>query len=130
MKRILSLGLLGVLLLVMSGCQATSEGQPGYEMISAEDAKTIMDTESDFVLLDVRTEEEYAAGHIEGAVLLPDYEIRERAEEVLPNKDQTILVYCRSGRRSKNAAAELATMGYRRVKEFGGILDWPYEIVK
>lgn len=130
MKRILSLGLLGVLLLVMSGCQATSEGQLGYEMISAEDAKAIMDTESDFVLLDVRTEEEYAAGHIEGAVLLPDYEIRARAEEVLPNKEQTILVYCRSGRRSKNAAAELAEMGYRRVKEFGGILDWPYEIVK
>ena len=130
MKRILSLGLLGVLLLVMSGCQATSEGQPGYETISAEDAKAIMDTESGFVLLDVRTEEEYAAGHIEGAVLLPDYEIRERAEEVLPNKDQTILVYCRSGRRSKNAAAELVEMGYRRVKEFGGILDWPYEIVK
>jgi len=77
----------------------------------------------------VRTEEEFAAGHIEGAVLIPDYEIGEKAESVLKDKGQLILVYCRSGRRSKNAASELVTLGYTNVKEFGGIIDWTYGTV-
>ena len=77
----------------------------------------------------MRTEEEFAAGHIEGAVLIPDYEIGEKAESVLKDKGQLILVYCRSGRRSKNAASELATLGYTNVKEFGGIIDWTYGTV-
>ena len=95
--------------------------------ITAEEAKKLMDSESGYVILDVRTEQEYAEGHIPGAILIPDYEISEKAESVLTDKDQLILVYCRSGRRSKNAAEALEEMGYTRIREFGGILDWPYE---
>ena len=83
---------------------------------------------SDYVIIDARTEEEFAAGHIENAILIPEYEIAERAEEELPDKDALILVYCRSGRRSKIASEELVALGYTNVKEFGGIIDWPYEI--
>lgn len=96
--------------------------------ITAEEAKKIMDAETDYVILDVRTQEEYDQGHIPGAVLIPDYEIEAKAEEVLTDKDQQILVYCRSGRRSKNAAQILVELGYTNIKEFGGILDWPYEV--
>ena len=102
----------------------------GYEQISGEQAKHLMDTEKDFIIIDARTEEEYNEGHIEGAILIPEYEIGERAEKELPKKDQLILVYCRSGRRSKIAAQALADSGYTNVKEFGGIIDWRYEIVK
>ena len=101
-----------------------------YEQISGEEAKRLMDTETDFIIVDARTEEEFNEGHIEGAILIPEYEISERAEKELPNKDQLILVYCRSGRRSKIASQALADLGYTNVKEFGGIIDWQYEIVK
>lgn len=106
----------------------TEEKEGAYVSITAEEAKEIMDSEPDCVVLDVRTEEEYKEGHIAGAVLIPDYEIGDRAQEELPDKEQRILVYCRSGRRSKNASAELAAMGYRNIREFGGIIDWPYEV--
>ncbi|MBQ8298745.1 MAG: rhodanese-like domain-containing protein [Clostridia bacterium] len=101
-----------------------------YEQISQEEAKSIMDTESNFIILDVRTEEEFAEGHIENAILIPDYEIASKAEEVLKDKSQLILVYCRSGRRSQLAAEALVELGYTNVKEFGGIIDWKHEIVK
>ena len=101
-----------------------------YISISAQEAKQLMDTEADYVILDVRTEEEFAEGRIPGAILIPDYEIKQRAESILTDKTQLILVYCRSGRRSKLASADLADMGYQNVKEFGGIIDWPYEIEK
>ena len=101
-----------------------------YEQISAEQAKNIMDTEADYIIIDARTEEEFADGHIENAILIPEYEIAERAEKELPDKEQLILVYCRSGRRSKIASEELVKLGYTNVKEFGGIIDWPYETVK
>jgi len=100
-----------------------------YEQITPEEAKAIMDREKDYVILDVRTQEEFDESHIEGAVLIPDYEMKEKAEKILPDRDQLILVYCRSGRRSKNAASELVALGYTNVKEFGGIIDWPYETV-
>ena len=101
-----------------------------YENITAAAAKQIMDTETGYVILDVRTEEEFAEGHIKGAILIPDYEIAQKAESLLPDKDQKILVYCRSGRRSKLAAEALLALGYTNVWEFGGIIDWPYEIEK
>ena len=101
-----------------------------YEQITAEDAKNLMDTESDYIIVDARTEEEYAEGHIPGAILIPEYEIADRAEKELPDKDALILVYCRSGRRSKIASEELVKLGYTNVKEFGGIIDWSYEVVK
>lgn len=102
--------------------------EDGYYQITAEEAHSIMVEESDYVILDVRTETEFKEGHIHSAVLLPDYEIVDRASEVLPDKDKMILVYCRSGRRSKNASAELAAQGYTNVYEFGGIIDWPYDV--
>ena len=78
----------------------------------------------------MRTQEEYDEGHIPGAILIPNTEIETRAEAALPDKDQLILVYCRSGRRSKLAAEALAELGYTNIKEFGGILDWPYAVEK
>ena len=98
--------------------------------ITPQEAKEIMDTEDGYVILDVRSQSEYDEKHIPGAVLIPDTDITAKAEDVLKDKNQLILVYCRSGRRSKNASSDLAKMGYTNVKEFGGINDWPYEIEK
>ena len=98
-----------------------------YENITAEEAKRIMDTQTGYVILDARTQEEYDEKHLPGAILIPDYEISEKAEGILKDKNQLILVYCRSGRRSKLAAEDLLDIGYTNIKEFGGIIDWPYE---
>ena len=100
-----------------------------YEQITPAEAKEIMDERDGYVILDVRTQEEYDEAHIDGAILIPDYEIADKAESVLKDKDQLLLVYCKSGRRSKLAAEELVKLGYTNVKEFGGIIDWPYETV-
>ena len=96
--------------------------------ITAEEAKQIMDSEEGYIILDVRTQEEYDEGHISGAIVISHEEITEKAEEVLTDKDQLILVYCRSGRRSKIAAEALMELGYTNIKEFGGIINWPYEV--
>lgn len=101
-----------------------------YIQITQTEAKSIMDSGEEHIILDVRTEEEYASGHIEGAVLIPDYEIAERAEAEFPDKDMPILVYCRSGNRSKRASEVLASLGYTSVMEFGGISTWEYGIVQ
>lgn len=101
-----------------------------YEQISGEQAKALMDSEKGYVIIDARTQEEFDGGHIPGAVLIPEYEIADRAEKELPDKNQLILVYCRSGRRSKIASQALVDLGYTNVKEFGGIIDWEYETVK
>ena len=98
--------------------------------ITAEEAKKLMDSEEGCIILDVRTREEYDQGHIPGAVLIPNTEIEAKAADLLPDKGQLILVYCRSGRRSKLAAQSLADLGYTNIREFGGILDWPYEVVQ
>jgi rhodanese-related sulfurtransferase len=128
MKRFFGYLAISSILLSLLGCQSTKE-ENSYQHITADEAKALMDSEKGYIILDVRTEEEYAAGHIEGAVLIPDYEIQEKAEEILLDKSQLILVYCRSGRRSKNAASTLASLGYTNVKEFGGIIDWKYGTV-
>ena len=113
------------------GCVGCSDGGSAtYEQISGAEAQALMDSESGYIIIDARTQEEYNEGHIPGAILIPEYEIADRAEKELPDKDQLILVYCRSGRRSKIAAEELVKLGYTNVKEFGGIIDWEYEIVK
>ena len=122
---LISLSLFGV-----TACGGDNEKASTYEQITAKEAKTIMDTEKDYVIIDARTEEEFAEGHIKNAILIPEYEIAERAEKELLDKEQLILVYCRSGRRSKIASEELVKLGYTNVKEFGGIIDWPYEVVK
>ena len=107
--------------------RAENNREPVYVNITAEEAKQIMDSEEGYVILDVRTQEEYDQGHIPGAILIPDTEINLRAEKELTDKDQLLLVYCRSGRRSKLAAEALVELGYTNIKEFGGIIDWPYE---
>ena len=96
--------------------------------ITAEEAKEIMDSREGYVILDTRTQEEYDTGHIPGAMLIPYDEVLEKAESILTDKSQLILVYCRSGRRSKLAAEDLQELGYTNIKEFGGIIDWPYEV--
>jgi len=116
--------------LVACGTEGETNGGSGYEQISAAEAKAIMDSQTDYIIIDARTEAEFAEGHIKGAILIPEYEIAARAEKEIPQKDALILVYCRSGRRSKIASEELVKLGYTNVKEFGGINDWPYEIVK
>ena len=113
------------------GCVGCSDGGSAtYEQISGAEAKALMDSESGYIIIDARTQEEYDQGHITGAILIPEYEIADRAEKELHDKNQLILVYCRSGGRSKIAAEELVKLGYTNIKEFGGIIDWEYEIVK
>ena len=107
----------------------TTDQEAGYQKISAEQAKEMMDETDDWILLDVRTQEEYQEEHIEDAILIPDYKITSRAVSEIPDKDAVILVYCRSGRRSAAAAHELVGMGYTNVYDFGGIADWPYDTV-
>ena len=101
-----------------------------YEQITAEEAKKIMDSVEEHIILDTREQDEYDAGHIPNAILIPYTEIETKAEEMLPDKDKLILVYCRSGRRSKIASESLVKLGYTNVKEFGGIINWSYEVEK
>lgn len=143
--RLFSLLLASVLLVSFGGCKVKEEAPLSteapttktteminmtYEQISQDEAKRIMDTESDYIIIDARTQEEFDEGHIENAILIPEYEIQEKAPELIPDKNALILVYCRSGRRSKIASEALVQLGYTNVKEFGGIIDWEYEIVK
>lgn len=101
-----------------------------YQQVDAETAKELMDTEDDYVILDARTQAEYDEGHIPGAILIPHDTVATAAEDALPDKDQLILVYCRSGNRSKQASQALVDLGYTNVVEFGGINSWPYEVEK
>ena len=120
--------LLAAMLLTACGQTKENHREGIYMNITAEEAKKIMDSEEGYIILDVREQEEYDAGHIPGAILIPYTQIEEKAAAMLPDKDQLLLVYCRSGRRSKIAAEALAELGYTNIKEFGGILDWPYEV--
>ena len=127
MKRILPLFLLLLLLTGCGGTASNASSESDYQQISQEEAKEMMDTQ-DVIILDVREQDEYDSGHIPGAVLLPEGTIdEETAAEVIPEKDSTVLVYCRSGNRSKTASSALAELGYTNIYEFGGINTWPYE---
>ena len=129
MKKQLFL-LLAVMLLTACAHTKENEQEAAYMNITAEEARQIMDSEEGYVILDARTQEEYDQGHIPGAIVISHEEIAEKAEEVMTDKEQLILVYCRSGRRSKIAAEALVELGYTNIKEFGGIIDWPYEVEK
>ena len=107
----------------------SNDSQPRWQTISGQEAFKLMEESDNFILLDVRTEQEFLEMRIDGAILIPDYEIKERAETELPDKNIIILVYCRSGRRSALSAAVLADLGYINVYDFGGILNWPYGTV-
>ena len=124
MKRIIPI-LLGALLCV-TGCSA--EGKMTYHQISQEEAKQMMTRDDGHVVVDVRRQDEYDAGHIPGAILIPNESIGTEPPERLPDTNQIILLYCRSGRRSKEAARKLAKMGYTDIYEFGGIINWTGEI--
>jgi len=129
MKKLVFL-LLAVMCLTACGQAKEKDQEAVYVNITAEEAKRIMDSEEGYIILDVRTQEEYDEGHIPGATQISHEEITEKAEDILTDKDQLILVYCRSGRRSKIAAEALVELGYTNIKEFGGIIDWPYEVEK
>ena len=123
MKRMIPL-LLSLLLL--AGCVGNSDDS-SYHQITQEEAKEMMDAQ-EVIILDVREQDEYDSGHIPGAVLLPVGTIdEETAASVIPDKDSTVLVYCRSGNRSKTASSALAELGYTNIYEFGGINTWSYE---
>ena len=127
MKKHLVLLLTAVMLLC--GCGGAAEKASDYRIISAEEAIELMETETDYIILDVRTAEEFAERHIPGALNVPNETIGSTPIPELARKDQLILVYCRSGNRSKQASSKLAALGYTNVAEFGGINSWPGETV-
>ena len=134
MRQILLFALLAASLALLSGCALSktkedtakeSSSKAAYHKISAEEAYEMM-TSQEVVVVDVRTREEYDGGHIENAVLVPNESIGSEMPEALPDKEATLLVYCRS----KDAAQKLLALGYQNVYDFGGVIDWPYELVK
>ena len=117
--------------LMFTGCTGTSNNQPNtYRQISMEEAVAMMAEETGYIILDVRRPDEFAAGHIPNAINVPNETIGTAEIPELPDKNQLIMVYCRSGRRSKDASEKLVKLGYTNIVEFGGIIDWEYEIVK
>ena len=139
MRQILLFAALAALLALLSGCALSKAKEDkaedmtdkaAYQKISAEEAYEMMASQEVVVVVDVRTREEYDGGHIENAVLVPNESIGSEMPEALPDKESTLLIYCRSGRRSKDAAQKLLALGYQSVYDFGGVIDWPYELVK
>ena len=135
MRQILLFAALAASLTLLSGCAPSktkedtakeSSSKAAYHKISAEEAYEMMASQ-EVVVVDVRTREEYDGGHIENAVLVPNESIGSEMPEALPDKEATLLVYCRSGNRSKTASSTLADLGYTNIYEFGGINTWPYE---
>ena len=126
--RVTAAAVAALLAALLAACGASSK--PSYRQITADEAARMMQEETDFVLLDVRTQEEYASGHIPGAICIPNETIGSEEIPELPDKDQLILVYCRSGNRSKQASQKLAEQDYTNVVEFGGINGWTGEIVQ
>lgn len=123
-----------LILAFITGCgrnnNGVEENKSDHKKISAQEAKSMMESNEDMVIIDVREESEYNEGHIKNSLLLPLGKIEKDIEKVSEDKDKTILLYCRSGRRSSEAATILTSLGYRNVYDFGGIIDWDYEIVK
>ena len=139
MRQILLFAALAaVLALLLVSCGGTKDkpvpteedapSKAAYHKISAEEAYEMMISQE--IVVDVRTREEYDVGHIENAVLVPNESIGSEMPEALPDKEATLLIYCRSGRRSKDAAQKLLALEYQNVYDFGGVIDWPYELVK
>lgn len=138
MRQILLFAALAASLALLSGCTLSKTkkdtpedmtGKAAYHKLSAEEAYEMMASQ-EVVVVDVRTRKEYDGGHIENAVLVPNESIGSEMPEALPGKEATLLIYCRSGRRSKQAAEKLLKLGYQNVYDFGGVIDWPYELVK
>ena len=117
-------------LMLLSSCGNAGSSSSGYRQISMDEAVKMMRDEKDYISLDVRRPDEYVEGHIPGAINVPNEDIGTAEISELPQKSQLILVYCRSGRRSKEASEKLVKLGYTNIVEFGGILDWKGEIEK
>lgn len=133
MRRYVWIFMLAFMVTCFVGCEekntsVSTESQNSYIQIQMDEAITMMEEEIDYIILDVRTPEEFAEKHIPGAVNVPNESIGTEEIKELPNKDQLILVYCRSGNRSKQASEKLVALGYTNVYEFGGINDWPGEV--
>lgn len=121
-----------VLIATLAGCsseKSIANSDDTYRKITAEEAKTMMNQQKELIILDVRTAEEFSSGHIQGAINISDTDITATVGELIPDKTETILVYCRSGNRSAKASKELIELGYSDVYDFGGIIDWKYDIV-
>ena len=144
LKRIITISIAVVITLMLGGCsgdfddttekdtdtnETMNKEQITYRQISMDEAVNMMQNESNYIILDVRRPDEFAAGHIPNAVNVPNESIGTSDIPELPDKDQLIMVYCRSGRRSKEASEKLVALGYTNIVEFGGILDWTGEIV-
>ena len=131
MRKILTFSILMILGFSMIGCGKEEERMDvTYKTISMQEAVELMEQENDYIILDVRTVEEYESGHIPGAICVQNEEIGSESIPELPDKEKLIMVYCRSGNRSKQAAEKLAKIGYSNIVEFGGIRDWKGEITK
>ena len=118
-----------LLLFLLAGCAASNEQENSYRQISMDEAVTMMEEESGYIILDVRTPEEFRERHIPNAINIPNETIGSEDIQELPDKDQLILVYCRSGNRSKQASGKLAELGYTNIVEIGGINDWTGDTV-
>ena len=129
MKTMILMLLLLVLLMIGFTVSSNAAQENAYRQITMTEAVEMMEKEENYIILNVRTEQEFAAGHIPGAVLLPNETIGTKEIPQLSDKDQLIMVYCRSGNRSKQASGKLAELGYTNIVEFGGINSWPGEIV-
>ena len=116
-------------LLLLSGCAAQAQKEQSYRQINMDEAIAMMEAENDYIILDVRTPEEFSEKHIPGAINVANETIGSEEIPELPDKDQLILVYCRSGNRSKQASEKLVALGYTNIVEFGGINDWPGEVI-
>ena len=116
-------------LLLLSGCAAQAQKEQSYRQINMDEAIAMMEAENDYIILDVRTPEEFSEKHIPGAINIANETIGSEEIPELPDKDQLILVYCRSGNRSKQASEKLVALGYTNIVEFGGINDWPGEVI-
>lgn len=122
-KNKLVIGILSLFIFLLSACAKTGS----FTSISPQDTLELLKKDTGAILIDVRTPEEHQALRIPGSVLVPDYEINEKIEEIVPDKNTTVIIYCRSGNRSAKAAKSLVEMGYTKVFDLGGIINWPYE---
>lgn len=139
-KRIIMILLVAFIIGTISACSGKNNGEDvtteggqeegSYLQITQDEAKKMMGEEGNYIILDVRTESEYAEGHIPDAICIPNETIDENITEQLQDQEQVILVYCRSGNRSKQASEKLANLGYSNIYEFGGINTWAYDIVQ
>lgn len=116
-------------ILLLAGCSKNKQPEASYRQIDMNEAVVMMAEETDYIILDVRRADEFASGHIPNAINIPNEEIGTARIPELPDQNQRILVYCRSGNRSKQASEKLAALGYTNIVEFGGINSWPGEIV-